>query len=200
MDDKDYWFGQVFDSLWPLHEELNKPQKPLKCIDVGTGCGFPGLALAISLPDAMITLVDATRKKTQVLQKITTELGLNSRIQIINERIELIGQNVSYRGKFDLAMARAVAIAPVSAEYLIPLIKKDGEALLFRGQWSIIDENNLIEALKSLNAKIKRVQSLNLPSNRGERHMIRLESIANCPDQYPRSIGIPTKRPLGIIN
>jgi len=195
---EDYWVGQIFDSLWPLRRELNNPQKALNCIDVGTGCGLPGLAVAISLPNTRLTLVDATSKKTTVLKKIAAELGLDSRITVLTDRIETTGQDISYRGIFDLAMARAVADAPIAAEYLIPLLNANGEALLFRGKWSQIDEENLMKALVILKAKIKKVQSLELPSNRGIRHLIRLEIKSPCPGIYPRSIGIPSKRPLGV--
>ncbi len=195
---EDYWIGQVFDSLWPLQKELNNPQKILNCIDVGSGCGFPGFAVAISLPKTKLTLVDATSKKTAILKEITKELGLSSRINILTERIEATGHNISYRGMFDIAMARAVADAPVAAEYLIPLIKPSGEAFLFRGKWHPIDKHNLINALDILKANIRKVQSLELPSKRGRRHLIRLGVKSSCPKAYPRSIGIPTKKPLGI--
>ncbi len=195
---EDYWIGQVFDSLWPLQKELHRPQISLNCIDVGTGCGFPGLALAISLPKAKLTLVDSTRKKTSILKKITEELGLDARINILTERIEVTGQNDDHRGRFDLAMARAVADAPITAEYLIPLLKQGGEALLFRGKWNQIEKQNLIRALIMLKAEINKVQSLELPNKRGERHLIRLKAKSICPKLYPRAIGVPTKKPLGV--
>ena len=199
LQGEDYWIGQVFDSLWPIQNELKTPHKLRNCIDVGTGCGFPGLAVAISLPGAQLTLVDATSKKTSVLKKIITEIGLTSRVHILTERIEITGQNVSYRGKFDLAMARAVAEAPVAAEYLIPLLKLNGEAFLYRGKWNQLDEKNLLQALSSLKGQIKKVQHLKLPSNRGTRHMIRLGAKSVCPKTYPRPVGIPTKKPLGVM-
>ena len=196
---EDYWIGQVFDSLWPLKTGLKNPHKLRNCIDVGTGCGFPGLAIAISLPGTRLTLLDATSKKTTVLKKIITELGLTSRVNILTERIEITGQNISYRGKFDLAMARAVAEAPIVAEYLIPLLKVDGEAFLYRGKWSQIEEQSLLHALKTLKGKLKRVQRLELPSKRGTRHMIRVEPKSRCPNIYPRPVGMPTKKPLGVM-
>jgi len=94
-------------------------------------------------------------------------------------------------------MARAVADAPIAAEYLIPLLNPSGEALLFRGKWNSADETQLIKALVILKAKINKVQRLDLPCNRGIRHLIRLKAKAPCPKNYPRSIGIPTKKPLG---
>ena len=195
---EDYWIGQIFDSLWPFQAELNHQPEKLTCIDVGTGCGFPGLAIAIGLTKASITLVDSTKKKTKILKEISNELGLNSRINILTERIESTGQKQIHRGIYDLAIARAVANAPVVAEYLIPLIKQSGEALLFKGNWCQIDSQNLSKALSKLNARIAKIQSIELPSNRGKRHLIRLKSEAPCPSIYPRSIGIPTKKPLGL--
>ena len=199
IEGEDYWIGQVFDSLWPLHKELTTPHQLRHCIDVGTGCGFPGLAVAISLPGANITLLDSTRKKTTALKQIIKELDLTSRVNVLTDRIEITAHESAYRGKFDLAMARAVANASVTAEYLIPLIKPYGEACLFRGKWSPEDEKNLLQALNFLNGSINEVQMLELPSHRGIRHLIRLRAKSLCPSIYPRPIGIPAKVPLGIM-
>ena len=95
-------------------------------------------------------------------------------------------------------MARAVAEAPVAAEYLMPLIKPNGEALLYIGKWSQFDNKVLTKALKPLKGKIKTIQTLELPGHRGTRHLIHLEAISTCPDNYPRPIGLPKKRPLGV--
>jgi 16S rRNA (guanine527-N7)-methyltransferase len=59
VEDDDFWIAQVFDSLWPLVGRLNGPPSPLRCVDVGTGGGFPGLAVAIALPEARLTLIDS---------------------------------------------------------------------------------------------------------------------------------------------
>ncbi len=193
----DYWVGQIFDSLWPFKQELNNSTRSLNCIDVGTGCGFPGLAVAIALPKAKLTLVDSIGKKILALKRIAQDLELNSRIHFINQRIEVTGQSKIYRGIFDLAMARAVAEAPITAEYLIPLIKPDGQALIFRGQWSKSDEIRLMNALILLKAKIKDISNKELPGKRGKRHLIRIVPDGVCPVYYPRSIGLPVKKPLG---
>ncbi len=194
---EDFWISQIFDSLWPLQKELKNPEEPRNFIDIGTGCGFPGLAIAIAIPGAKITLVDAIKKKTNALAQITSSLELTSRISLRTERAELTGQHIDLRGMFDIAMARAVASAPVVAEYLIPLIKAEGEALLFKGKWNRSDEKKLIKALKPLQARIKQIDSIQLPASRGIRHLIRLEKELECPSLYPRAIGIPKKRPLG---
>jgi len=193
---EDYWISQIFDSLWPLADELTTPKKELECIDVGSGCGFPGLAVAIALPEAKLTLIDSTRKKTIALNAIAKEAGLSSRVNVRTERAEVTGQHKCFRGKFDLAMARAVSTPPVVAEYLVPLIKPEGQALLYLGKWSNREEKALMKSLIPLKAKLKIVVRKELPSNRGERHQLRLKAIEKCPKIYPREVGIPAKSPL----
>ncbi len=197
LEKEDYWIGQIFDSLWPLTKELNNPSKPLRCIDIGSGCGFPGLALAIAMPTAEITLVEAISKKANALTSIIFEIGLTSRVNVINERAEVIGQDKAFRGTFDIAMARAVASTPIVAEYLIPLLKVNGEAILFQGKWNQLDEAMLKKALVKLKANVIKVEANNLPHNKGLRHQIRLTPNTKCPSKYPRKVGVPVKQPLG---
>ena len=193
----DYWIMQVFDSLWPLQSELQNAQQPRRCIDIGSGGGFPGLVLAIALPGASITLVDSVGRKTAALKAMAAKLGLTSRVTVRSERAELTGQDHCCRGLFDLAMARAVSTAPVVAEYLVPLLKPSGEALLFRGHWSPNDAKDLAKALRLLQADLIKMERRELPDNRGVRHQLRLRATLPCPATFPRPIGVPTKNPLG---
>ena len=196
VEGDDYWIAQVFDSIWPIKNELNQPTLERSIIDVGSGCGFPGLAIAIALPGAKLTLVEAINKKQEVLKLIASELELSSRISVRHERVELTGRNPNLRSTFDIAMARAVGQDSVVAEYLVPLIKAQGEAILFKGKLNLTDKERLKNALYKLKAKIKSISSIQLPLNRGERHQIRITPTDQCPIQYPREIGMPKKKPL----
>ena len=197
LQKEEYWIGQIYDSLWPFTEELKNPLSEFRCIDVGSGCGFPGFAIAIALPKSNFTLIDSTLRKTLVLEKISKELGLESRLTVRNERAELTGQNQNYRGTFDRAMARAVAPAPIVAEYLMPLLNQTGEAIVFRGHWTHLDEAQLSKALKVLQGDVIKTEKKDLPLNLGIRHQIRLKAKSMCPRKYPRDIGVPSRRPLG---
>lgn len=197
LEGDDYWITQIFDSLWPLKNELSSPNLNIEVVDVGSGCGFPGLAIAIALPKAKLTLIEAIKKKKEALELIVDHLDLSSRVTVRNERVELTGQDPYFRGLFDLAIARAVSKDSVVAEYLIPLINKDGEAVLYKGKWDNEDKERLNNTLKIMKAEIKSVAKINLPNNRGIRHQIRLIQSDICPNIYPRAIGIPKKRPLG---
>ena len=198
VEGDDYWIAQVFDSLWPLRVLLeHQPQAPLRCIDVGTGGGFPGLAVAIALPQAQLTLVDSVGRKTQAVQAMAQTLGLADRVTLRCERVELTGRDRHCRGGFDLAMARAVAAAPVVAEYLVPLLNGQGQALLYRGQWGLSDQGELERALQPLQARLSRSEQRELPAGRGQRTALWVEATAPCPASYPRAVGLPSKFPLG---
>ncbi len=197
VDGDDFWIAQVCDSLLPLHEELQNPKRSQKYIDVGSGCGFPGIAIAIAMPNSNITLLDSSSKKTTFLKEVSKEIGLSSRITVVTERAEAAGKNPIYRGNFDYAIARAVAPATVVAEYLVPFLNSKGQALIFKGSWSESAQQKLKEALTALNAKIQQSQRFELPEERGIRNVIRIKPIAKCPNKYPRSVGKPKKQPLG---
>ena len=135
VEGADFWIAQVFDSLWPLRPLLQEePEGSPEVIDVGTGGGFPGLAVAIALPQARLTLVDSVGRKVEAVRAMAADLGLASRVQLRCERVERTGQAVATRGRFDWALARAVARAPVVAEYLMPLLRPEGGALQWGGR------------------------------------------------------------------
>ena len=197
VEGDDYWINQVFDSLWPLQEELRTPRQSRLAIDVGTGGGFPGLAVAIALPGTQMTLLDSVGRKTAAVQAIVDALNLRDRVSVRTDRIESAGHDPTLRGGFDLAMARAVAAAPVVAEYLVPLLQPKGSALLYRGQWGEADQRQLKRALLPLKAQLSSSQHCQLPADRGVRHLIRVQPVSPCPRQFPRAVGVPSRQPLG---
>lgn len=71
-------------------------------IDMGTGGGFPGIPLAIALPEIQFHLVDSIGKKIQVVNTIASEIGLTN-LKATHSRVENIDE------KFDMAVSRAVA-------------------------------------------------------------------------------------------
>lgn len=197
VEGDDYWINQVFDSLWPLRTELGTPHQSRLAIDVGTGGGFPGLAVAIALPGTQMTLLDSVGRKTAAVQAMVDALNLRDRVSVRTDRIESAGHDPTLRGGFDLAMARAVAAAPVVAEYLVPLLQPKGSALLYRGQWGEADQRQLKRALLPLKAQLSSSQHCQLPADRGVRHLIRVQPVSPCPRQFPRAVGVPSRQPLG---
>ena len=72
------------DSLLPM--ELI-PQNA-KCIDVGTGAGFPGVPLMIMRQDITVTLLDSLNKRLIFLNEVIRALGLEGRAKTLHMRSE----------------------------------------------------------------------------------------------------------------
>ena len=149
------------------------------------------------LAQARLTLIDSVGRKVEAVQAMAQALGLAERVSLRCERAERSGRERSCRGQFDLALARAVAAAPVVAEYLVPLLAPGGEALLYRGHWSDQDNSDLERALVPLRAGLERQERRNLPAERGVRHALVVKPLGACPAAYPRAVGVPAKTPLG---
>jgi 16S rRNA (guanine527-N7)-methyltransferase len=93
-----------------------------KVIDVGTGAGFPGLPLKILCPNIKLTLVESVGKKSAFCRHIVKVLEFEN-VEVVNARVEALGQDSNHREKYDWALARAVAVMPVLLEYLLPLVR-----------------------------------------------------------------------------
>jgi 16S rRNA (guanine527-N7)-methyltransferase len=173
-----------------------KTQNSFKIIDIGTGAGFPGLPVAIAQPNWSVTLLDATRKKIVFIDQVIAQLEL-ANVRTLVERVEQVGQQKHQRESYDLALIRAVAAAPVCAEYALPLLKVGGIAVLYRGQWTEAETIALESAIAILGGKIDTIEAFTTPLTQGDRHCIYVKKIALTPNEFPRAIGIPAQKPLG---
>ncbi len=104
----------------------------LRVVDVGAGAGFPGLALKIVWPRARVSLIEATGKKVRFLEHVAKTLGLTD-VQLIQGRAEELGLKQPYRAGYDLVLARAVASLPTLVEYLLPLARRGGRVVTYKG-------------------------------------------------------------------
>ena len=165
---------------------------PPRLIDVGTGAGFPGLALKIARPHIDVTLVDATAKKVAFLDEVIADLGLTG-ARAVHARAEELGHNRSFRDSFDLATARAVATLPVLLEYVVPLLTIGGTAFLPKGL--AIDEELRPghRAARALGVEIVSSDPLPVAGTR----LVVARKIAPTPAAYPRRTGLPSRNPLG---
>ena len=167
-------------------------QTPMQLIDIGTGAGFPGLALKIARPQLDVTLVDATAKKVAFLDEVIAALGLDD-VRTSHGRVEELGQDAGFRAQFDVATARAVASLPVLLEYVVPLLKIGGTALLPKGLEIDEELRAGTRAASHLGAKIVSAADLAVGGTR----LVMVEKSAPTPATYPRRVGIPSRSPLG---
>lgn len=164
-------------------------------IDIGTGAGFPGIPVAIVRPTWNVTLLDSTRKKIQFLNQLLADLNVTNTRTLV-DRVENVGQQPHHREAYDIAMIRAVATAPVCAEYTLPLLKQGGIAILYRGQWTEQESEALESAVQILGGQLERVEQFKTPLTDGDRHCLYLRKVEPTPQEFPRSVGIPAQKPL----
>jgi len=192
----DYWISQVFDSIWPFKTFQNINFDNKKFLDIGSGCGFPGLAYAITHPTSEIYLVDSSKKKTDALKSIIKEINFKSNIHVINARVENLAHQSSMRNSFDIATSRAVSNPSTVSEYILPMLKKEGLGVLYCGKWTDKESKNLDKTLEILEGKFKEKKKILLPRSKGTRNIILIQPKNICPKIYPRKVGKPEKNPL----
>jgi len=192
----DYWISQVFDSIWPFKTFPNTNFDNKKFLDIGSGCGFPGLAYAITHPTSEICLIDSSKKKTDALKILIKEINFKNNIYVINDRIENLAHQSSMRNSFDIATTRAVSNTSTVSEYILPMLQREGLGVLYCGKWTNEERINLIKTLEILEGKFKEKKKILLPRNKGTRNVILIQPKNFCPEIYPRKVGKPEKNPL----
>lgn len=164
-----------------------------KVIDVGTGAGFPGLAMLIARPDLNMTLMDSTKKRLTVIEDILSNLGLNA--NIVHCRAEEAGNMKEYREAFDLATARAVTNLRDLSEYCLPFVKVGGKFVPMKGAKAQEEIDAAKTAIKVLGGKIEEIKAFDL-FDAGERTIINVKKISSTPSKYPRPSAKMAKNPI----
>lgn len=150
--------------------------------DVGSGGGFPGIPLKLAMPDLRMCLVESDQRKADFLRDAVAELGLGD-VEVDSRRAEEVGRDPRHREAYDVVVTRAAAKAPAAAEYCIPLVREGG-SLLALAQFKDWDQAR--RAIGQLGGRLD-----------GERSgVIVVRKIRPTPDQFPRRVGVPGKRPL----
>jgi 16S rRNA (guanine527-N7)-methyltransferase len=168
--------------------------------DVGSGGGLPGVPIKVVKPELRATLVESTGKKALFLRRTVENLSLEG-VEVINGRVEEIARSDAHRGVYDVATARAVARLPVVAEYCVPLLRVGGAVISMKGR---LEREELAEgerAAERLGARVSRlIRVPRLPEiGEKERCLVILEKVGETPGKYPRNVGVPARRPLGMV-
>jgi len=180
------------DCIMPLKAGL--PENVSRIIDVGSGAGFPGIPLAICLPDVHFVLVDSLTKRVEFLKSVIAALNLNA--EAIHARAEDAARNPALRESFDIATARAVASLNLLSEYLLPFVKPGGHMMVLKGP-GLDDEIVQAEhAFNILGGRYLRTDAAPIPGRDWDHRIAWIEKIAPTPDKYPRKAGKPEKSPL----
>ncbi len=177
----------LFDCLLPLKII---PQGVKEILDVGSGAGFPGIVWAIAMPNAKLTLIDATKKKCDFLNEVVTALNLKN-VRILNLRAE----DYKQKEKYDLVTARAVSSLPILLEITAPFCKVNGYVLALKGKNGRNELEESLNARKMLKLEVVTIQEEKLFDD-DTRINILFKKKEKTAHRYPRAWGIIQKSPL----
>lgn len=164
-------------------------------LDVGSGAGFPGIPLKIAAPRLKLTLMDGTGKKILFLQEMVARLQL-AQVELVQGRAEEMGRSPSYRGQFDLVTARAVAPLSTLAEYLLPLVRRGGLAVVYKGAGAPQEFIEARKAIDLLGGETVRLAPVQVPLLGEQRFILLIKKVNPTPERYPRGQGLARKKPI----
>lgn len=179
------------DSL-ALLKYVDLPNGAAVC-DVGTGAGFPGMAILIARPDLKVTLMDSVNKKLEFLRQLAAKLEVSP--EIVHIRAEDAGHDPRFREQFDCVTARAVSQLNKLSEYCVPLVKQNGVFVPLKAPLAEEEAAAGKSAAGKLGCRLKERFSYEIPGGDG-REVLIFEKKSHTPTLYPRKSAVISKSPL----
>ncbi|BEU86585.1 16S rRNA (guanine(527)-N(7))-methyltransferase RsmG [Selenomonas sp. TAMA-11512] len=191
-EDEDIAKKHILDSLTVLEAGI---KEDAAVIDVGTGAGFPGLPLAIHREDVEVTLLDSLNKRVNFLQAVIDTLELPN-VRAVHARAEEAARDGAHRERYDVAVARAVARAPVVFEYLLPFAKVGGKAVAMKGKSADEEREEAAKVVRTLGGAPIRAVPVRIPTLDDARTLLIAEKTSKTPKTYPRKAGTASRSPI----
>lgn len=167
--------------------------KGKRVTDIGTGAGFPGLALKISEPSMKLCLLDSLDKRIGFLRGLCSELGFED-VECIHARAEEIPEGM--RDESDIVVSRAVARLNLLCELCLPYVKPGGVFIAMKGPDCEEELNEAKSAIKLLGGKIGECRSITVPGTDIVHSAIVIKKLSNTPARFPRRWAQIKKQPL----
>ena len=164
-----------------------------RVIDVGTGAGFPGLALKIADPTLSLVLLDSLDKRIGFLRETCEKLGFDD-VSCVHARAEEAPK--TWRGGFDIAVSRAVARLNVLCELCLPLVKTGGLFIAMKGSEHAEELREAKNAVRLLGGQIEAERDYLIPGTEVRHSAILIRKFADTPPKYPRRWAQIKKQPL----
>lgn len=165
-----------------LAEQLSPPEI---AVDLGSGAGIPGLALAGLWPPSRWVLVDAALRRARLLEEAVQRLGWSGRVEVVHGRAEDLGRDAAHRGRYDLVTARLFGPPAAAAECGAPLLRLGGILAVTEPPDPAPDR-----------WPSAGVAPLGLEPLEPRPGLQRFRSVAAAEARFPRKTGVPVRRPL----
>jgi len=162
-------------------------------VDVGSGAGFPALPLKILREDLKIEMVDSLNKRIGFLNEVVGKLGLSETLAT-HSRAEDFAKKK--RECFDVAVARAVAPLNTLVEYLLPLVKVGGCAIVYKSAKLEDEMRDSYTAITVLGGKVEKILKFNIKEDDLQRNILIIRKIKETPKKFPRDKNKPKLDPI----
>lgn len=191
--DQRAWKVHVADSLTGLRvEELRQASR---IGDIGAGAGFPGLALAVALPDAQVDLIESVGRKCDFMTRAGAAAGIDN-ARVLNLRSEDWAK-AEGRESYDIVTARAVGRLSTLAELASPLLKPNALLIAWKGKRDEDEEQQLERASTDLAMTPEQILDVGPEAGSQHRHLHLIRKTGPTPPALPRKPGLAKKRPKG---
>ncbi|HEX5984770.1 MAG TPA: 16S rRNA (guanine(527)-N(7))-methyltransferase RsmG [Solirubrobacterales bacterium] len=191
--DERAWQVHVVDSLTGL--EVPALREARRIADVGAGAGFPGLVLAVALPEAQVDLIESVGRKCEFMRHAIEAAGI-ANATVLNTRSEDLASGAG-REAYDAVTARAVGRLSTLAELASPLLKPNAVLVAWKGKRDEEEEQQLQNASDALAMTPEQILDVGNRAGSEHRHLHIIRKSAPTPANLPRKPGIAKKRPKG---
>ena len=154
-----------------------------RVIDVGTGAGFPGLALKIACPDMQLTLLDSLDKRIGFLRGTCAKLGFDD-VECVHARAEEMPDG--YRQGFDFDVSRAVARLNLLCELCLPYVKRGGAFIAMKGPELDTELKEAANAIRLLGGSVEKRTDYRIPGTDIVHSAVIIRKVSDTPAKYPR--------------
>lgn len=163
-----------------------------RVIDIGTGAGFPGMALKIAYPRLELAVLDSIAKKLGFIEALSKELGVT--LEILCGRAEVFAHDVRYREQFDYVVSRAVADLEPLSQWTLPFLKIGGRAVAMKSRTSEGEMLSAQKQIRDLGGSEARVVEVLIPASNVVRKLIIVDKVHATPATLPKRGNVKLKK------
>lgn len=174
---------------------FNRSDNIKEILDIGTGAGLPGMVLSIFLKDRLFYLIDKKEKKIEFLNMTANRLKIKN-VKILRGRAEELAREGSYREKFDMVLARAVAKFNILCELLIPFCRINGKIIFYKSLKVFEELKKGRKIILELGGREGNLLEVKVPYLNEFRAFLVIEKNKRTPSIYPRKFKKIKCRPL----
>jgi 16S rRNA (guanine527-N7)-methyltransferase len=167
--------------------------------DIGAGAGFPGLVLAIAIPQAQVDLIESASRKTAVSTRLAHAAEISNARSITTRAEDYARVPAPVGGgreAYDVVTARAVGPLALLVEYASPLLRRDGVLVAWKGARDDAEEAAGKEAAAKAGMAVEAILPVSPYPGSENRHLHTFRKIVPTPEGLPRRAGMARKRPL----